>query len=451
MANNRRRPMRVAQRKPSAQKTQPNRSSRSRRNIAKPRRSQPSASGRRSYSDRNVRSGNIASIFTGRNLIIAGAGLLVVVLLIMLLAGVFSGSKTFVAEQGTLNFTLENSGLVVRKETSYKAENYGKTEFIAKEGQAVSKGTAIADAYSWDYNEKDYNDLKELQEKIMDYLEASAQNTIKVEDIQDLNALITAKTAEVFATIKGTAFGNLDNLERDLTLLMEERSKLYRDNTKTDDQLTTYYGEETALLTRIQDYKNTIVAEEDGLVSFYFDGKEPIMTVENLETLSVKNFNEIMQGKQDYIASEGGRPLYRLVNRNEWNVMMVTNKAVPEFAGKTTFEVQFSFGEDYKYQGVIASHREEGGKHIYVLQFSQDIDKMLMARQVSFSVSASYTGIQVPKNVIKKKEGLLGVYYQVAGKKVFEPIEVLIEQDGQAIIRSTNISTTLQAGSTIYQ
>ena len=65
-------------------------------------------------------------------------GVLASIVLVIVLISLFS-ARTFVAEEGTISFSQDSSGVVIRKERLYKADNYGKTEFIAQEGQVVTK------------------------------------------------------------------------------------------------------------------------------------------------------------------------------------------------------------------------------------------------------------------------------------------------------------------------
>ncbi len=380
-----------------------------------------------------------------------GGGALAAVILAVVLISVLS-VRTFTAEQGTISFSKNSSGVVIRKETLYKADNYGKTEFIAQEGQIVTKGTPIADVYSWDYNDKDYEELKQLQEKIMDYQQNNVYSNIRSEDLENLNAMIDEKSAEIRSIVKGEKEGNLLVLNKELEKLMDERAAVLRDSTKQDDQLKAFYDQETALKNKIDNWKQTILAENDGIVSFYFDGTEVLLTPENMTKLTVKNINDILQGKTNYTSTEtASRALYRLVNQNEWYVVMICDEKVPEFENQSAFQVEFSYGEDYKYSATVCGHNSESGKEIYYLAFSQPVDKLLLARQVEFKISADYVGIKVPVSAVKTKDGVSGVYYKNEdGKKVFEPSAVLIRQDKQCIIEPVDLRSGLGVGSEIY-
>lgn len=379
------------------------------------------------------------------------AGVLAGVLVLSLLLMVLLRKKTFTAERDTVNFSVAGQGVLIRSERLYSAEGYGRAEYIAQEGQVLSAGSPIADVYSNDYSDKDYAALKELQEKILDYQQNNAQSGIIDEDMVALNKQIAAKTDEIRAVITGAQAGSLDQLQRDIRLLMEERADILRRAAKEDSQLSAFYAQEQTLITKIQNYKRTLVAESDGVVSFYFDGTETLLTPENMELLTVKNINNILNGTFSYeSAAAQSKPLYRLVDRNEWYVALVMDKEVIEFAQDTAFTVTFSFGADYTYTASVVGHVSESGKELYFFRFSEDVDKLLRARQVSVEVSARYVGIRVPVSALKEKDGQTGVYYVHEGKKEFAPVEVLIRQDKIAILRAVGAEGSLAVGSEIY-
>lgn len=379
----------------------------------------------------------------------AGGGAL---LLIVLLILIFGGKKTFTAERGTLSFSTTGSGIVIRSEKLYTAEGYGKAEYIAEEGQVLSAGSPIADVYSNDYSDKDYAALKELQEKILDYQQNNAQSGIIDEDMVALSEQIASKTEQIRSVITGSSEGNLAQLQREISQLMDERADILRNAAKEDEQLASFYEQEQTLITRIQNYKRTLVAENDGIVSFYFDGTETLLTPENMPLLTARNINNILNGTFTYdtTAVTQSKPLYRLVDRNQWYVVMITDHEIPQFEQDTAFTVTFSFGADYTYTASVHDHISESGRELYYFKFNEDVDKLLRARQVNMEISARYVGIDVPQSALKKKDGVIGVYYVKDGRKTFEPVEVLTRQEKRAIIRAVDAGSTLSVGSEIY-
>lgn len=366
------------------------------------------------------------------------------------------------ATQGTMPFSYEGKGLVIRKEKLYKAENYGKTSFIAQEGEVVTSGTAIADVYSWDYNASDVAQLNVIQDTIMDYQQKYLVDETLQKELSSKNEQINAKAKEISDVVAGNATGDLIKLEKELKQLMNERREFLNDAVNEDEQLKTFKDQEKDLETRINDWKQTILAESDGVVSFYFDGLETLLTPDNINKLTVGNINDIFAGKSiagvsrstETTASEPSgtsRPLYRLVEQNLWYVVFVADKSIPEFENKSnSFDVVFSAGDTKTYTGTVMGGTEDSGKHIYYLQFKDPIDDMVMARKVTLNISATFTGTQVPSSAVKLVDGKLGVYMDENGKKVFEQVSVKTIADDKAIVVPSDISSPLKAGSTVY-
>ncbi len=362
------------------------------------------------------------------------------------------GSQPFTAQQGTMRFEYDAEGIVIRSEKLYQAENYGKTVFLAEEGQSVAAGASIAEVYSWDYSEQDVEELYTLQDTIMDYLEVYMLQDALNQDLQSLTDSIVEKTEEIAAVVRGETTGDLQKLERELKILMDERQRFLRESLNEDDQLRTYYEQENNLQTRINDSKTTITAESAGLVSFYFDGTETLLTPENMQNLTVQNIQDITAGKSFYQqdGQDVTKPLYRLVEQNLFYVVMVADEQVPEFANNTAFQVQFSGDEESTYVGKVIGYVEDSGQYLYYLEFNEDVSKLLTARRVSMKITSDYVGIEVPASAIKTVDGQQGVYYDRDGERVFEPVTVLIERDGNAIIQAVDISSSLSSSSTIY-
>lgn len=382
--------------------------------------------------------------------IIAGAiaAAAVVVLVIFLFS-----AKSAVVERDTVSFSVDQTGIIVRNEKLYKAENYAKTEFIAEEGQVVAAGAEVANVYSWEYNDEVVDSLRLVREKILDYQVNNIYKDVISKDLDTVNDAIHQCTLRLQAVVLGDSDEDLQKLEREIDQLMEERSKLLKASVQADDTLTAFYAEEAALLANIDGWKITSYAENDGIVSFYFDGAETLLTPDNMYKLSVKDIEDVLNGKKYYaVAGENSaRPLYRLVDRDDWYVVALSSREVPEFENDTAFQVRFTENDELKYVGKVEGRKEEDGKYKYYFHFNQSIDKLLLARTVDMTISADYVGLSVPEKAIKEKNGVTGVNYSNEGeKRQFAEVRVLIRYDGKALIEPVDIASTLETGSIVH-
>ncbi len=378
-----------------------------------------------------------------------GVILVLAVAVIILAVNMFK-PKTFSVESGAMSFQTDADGIMIKNETLYSAEGYGRAEYVAQDGQFVQTGTLIAEVYSNDYSENDYNTLKELREKILDYQQTNAQTGVIDQDMASLDEQISRISEQIRNIISREQEGDLRQLQIDITRLMDERSSIMRSAAKEDSQLSSYYEQERTLLDKIKNYRRDLIAEKDGIVSFYFDGTETVLSPSTMNNLTVKTINNVLSGRLGIDLSNTVKPLYKVVDRNDWYIAVVKDKEVPEFLEDQKFVVAFSFGNDYTYEGKLVSHLEDNGKYIYIFNFEENIDKLLRARRISCSISVRYTGLQVDTSVIKEKDGQKGVYYLKNGEKTFEPVDVLITQGGKSIIKVKDSSSALKDGSEVY-
>ena len=204
-----------------------------------------------------------------------GVILVLAVAVIILAVNMFK-PKTFSVESGAMSFQTDADGIMIKNETLYSAEGYGRAEYVAQDGQFVQTGTLIAEVYSNDYSENDYNTLKELREKILDYQQTNAQTGVIDQDMASLDEQISRISEQIRKIISREQEGDLRQLQIDITRLMDERSSIMRSAAKEDSQLSSYYEQERTLLDKIKNYRRDLIAEKDGIVSFYFDGTETV-------------------------------------------------------------------------------------------------------------------------------------------------------------------------------
>ena len=238
---------------------------------------------------------------------------------------------------------------------------------------------------------------------------------------------------------------------------MQERQKFLNEAVAEDEQLKAFYEQRNDLETRIADWKQTILAESDGVVSFYFDGLETVLTPDNMTKLTPANIADVFAGKS-IVPTSGNEPsqtsarsLYRLVEQNEWYVVFVADSRIAEFENPSNvFNVEFSAGENLTFRGSVSESQESGGKYLYYLKFTEPISDMVMARKVNMSITATFSGVQVPAGAVRMADNQLGVYVDNGGNKEFVAVKVKTIDDQMAIVEPENMSSPLIPGCTVY-
>lgn len=341
--------------------------------------------------------------------------------------------QTVEVEQGTIPFEAEVSVVVVRDEQVISAQNYGKANYIASEGERVEAEAPVMEVYKWGYNEKVMNDLIDYQTKIEQYQE----NDFESEELANLQNQINTKAVELRNIINGTAEGDVITAERELKYLMTQKQQYLKDNVSADQQLEGFYAQEEEIQARVNNWRQQLTAPSAGVVSYYFDGAENTLNAANIENIKSEDIVDILNGTTSVQApqnEETEKPVYRLVNSFKWYLVIRSETEIPEFANGREFSVAFDDYVARQYQGVVSGTVKEENDYLYVIEISDDIGELLNVRRTEARVFTQFKGLKIPEKALKEKDGVTGVYVVVGRDKTFVPVTVDIVKDGNAII-----------------
>lgn len=344
-------------------------------------------------------------------------------------------------------FSTSYDMLVIRTEVVYEGKNYGKTDFIAEEGQRVTAGDPIAEVYSWEYNDDTLSQLLDLQETILNY-EVNVSRAGVIDDrLTEINGRIGAKVDEIqLAVVQGRPQDSL-KLQRELQALLDERTAYLKSVVVPDNTLLGYYEDEEALLTTIGDWRTELAASADGVVSFYFDGCEALMTPANIGSFTEEALEEVASGKtiETEQSDAAYAPLYRIVDTTDWYVVMYSADAIPEMHEGNAFSLMFNDYTDYQYTGVVydATVLEENGGFVYTIRIRDDIGPLIGERRVTARLYGELEGWRVKKGCVEEAEGV--TYVETADGQ-FIPVLIVADDGEYYLVRTYEGEASLAEG-----
>ena len=380
------------------------------------------------------------------------------ILIAAVAAGVFllwfflNYNPSVIAENGKIAFETTQSVVIARDEDVVTEENYGKVTYIASEGEYVTEGSEIAEVYRIGYNDKVLSDLLDVQTKIGQYQENTLLGDVLDQNLIAINTSIEQKAEAVAAAVSGESDDDLLLLEKELNRLLEDKLAYLKEVVNADSQLDDYYAQEQELAERVESWKQSVTAQEAGVVSFYFDGCEALLNADNLEQLTIKDINDILNGSSltQISGSDADKPLYRIVNSYKWYLLIVSSSRIPEFEVNQEFYISFDEYLDKQYSGKIVGIREEDSGFVYVMEINDDIGPLISTRRTSAYIYTVFEGIKVPSSCVKTVEEQTGVYVRKeGGEQEFVPVTVLIQKDGDSIIQPAAEGYAINAGTEI--
>lgn len=363
---------------------------------------------------------------------------------------VLRGQPTAAVEWAETEYSAKYDMLVVRSEVVYEARNYGKTDFIAVEGQHVDEGDPIVEVYEWGYNDETLSILLDRQKTILKYQTDELQAGIIDEQLNDINRRIDGKAREIQQVVADGQRDKSLSLEREMAALLEERMAHLKSAVMPDESLRKFYAEETELLTQIAGWRTSINAKESGMVSFYFDGCEALMTKENIGRFTKKALEEVTQGKtiKTAEADQATAPLYRVVDENEWYVVLLTEKKIPEMFVGNAFSLVFDDYLEMQYTGVVfdTTVLENNDGYVYTVLIQDNIGPLLGERRVSARLYNKQEGLRIPVGCVRSAEE--ADYVETAEGEIV-PVIVVAQSGDYVFIRTYQGQPELEVGQLI--
>ncbi len=370
----------------------------------------------------------------------------------VLVAMLLHSRPTAAVEWASAEFDARFEMLIVRDEVVYEAKSYGKTKYIAQEAQIVDAGEAIVEVYELGYNDDSLSKLVELQKSILKYQTEVRREGIIDEKLNEINGRIDAKAREIQQAIFEENHFVMLNLERQMEGLLGERMEYLKSVTVPDEHLNSLYMQEEELVNLFSKWRRLLISEESGVVSFYFDGCESLMAKKNIGSFTRAALEEVSAGKTIRTSQENQAyaPLYRLVDENEWYVVLLSDKRIPEMYKGNKFSIVFDNYLDLRYNGIVydATGLDNNDGFVYTIMIQDNIGPLLGERRVSARLYGVQESLRIPKSCIITIER--ADYVETLDGE-YVPVLVVADDGEYVLVKNYEGSPALNLGQLVYR
>lgn len=354
------------------------------------------------------------------------------------LSGLFRPAQV---EWGRLTSEQAITAIVLRDERLVASTDYAKLTCVAAEGEAVKQDDPVAMLYLTGYSPTDLENLSIQEDKIKDYQENNILKDVVNKDLDNLNAKIEDKMTAISAKAAAGQTQSLLVDERDLKDLMDQRKQLMHDTIQADDMLTTYYQQKENLENKIAQTRKTVTAPSAGLVSFYLDNYEQVLTVDSIGHMTPTTIRELLKNLQSQSQAvksddvvEPGEPVCRVVNPDAWYAVVLMKKGdgVPAEGSQTdlTFD-----GMREPVTTTVQKVVTEGRNTLVVFKVPEGVQQMISLRLVSGRMGADVAGLRVPVKYLKRDGDKSTVSVRLSNGKTQQiAVKVLGMDDRYAIV-----------------
>lgn len=326
--------------------------------------------------------------------------------------------------------------VIIRDELIVSFEGLEKVDFVAPEGSHVSAGDPIADIYATSYIQKEHARLDTTRESIRAYHQGLFVDFTDTA-LERLDQNVNLKALELKRLVTGESSGNMINLEAELSAAMLERQDYLSLNRLDDTKLMQLYQDEAKRIGNITSWRNSATASRDGIVSFYFDGYEDILTAENFASLSADTLRKVFAGDTSIQTQRSKRSeqVYRIVSDEAWYVALISRDTSWSPVTGQQLSFQLDGFEDLVYSGTVLGVQRSGSDVIIQLSSTDPIGPLVYQRAGKATVGIFTTGLSVPVRAIIDQNGQPMVWVHGSYGATPVPVEILSQDSEYAIVQ----------------
>ncbi len=360
---------------------------------------------------------------------------LIVVYTVYHIVGVF-GEKvtTHAAGITTESRVLNYVGYIFRDEKVLTASENGITEYLVTDGTKVSEGQELAKVYSKNRNLQSY--AARLDEFIS-ILEQSGGSSLTGANMEEQQKNNEAAYDAIIKLLSNSDSAGLDLQFKRLLVGLNLEDGLVKGDAAAAAKLLSRLKAERQELFSSSGSSVTCKTNKTGYFFSGTDGCEGKFTMEAAENISFEDFNELSSYAQ--FPKQNEDAYGKLCDSSEWMMIIPADKDDVEFFEEgESYSVLFSDNNRTTLPMTLKGIATEEDSDKVLLSFFCDRQprgfKFQRCQGVSITLS-TVSGINVPKNVVERGEGIIGVYILRGSVVHFRYIEVLYEGEDYYLVK----------------
>jgi len=364
---------------------------------------------------------------------------LVIFVIYNLLTFYITPEMSIIAQNRTIEVSYEFEGIISRNEETIDidVDQKGILDPAVSENQMVKKGALIATYFDNGIDEETRSELKSINKKITELKATPTEDAAPLTE-QELSHSIIQKTDELIDAASGKDVSEIKNIKSELVTLSNKKTIEVGEVSATADTLEDLMKEKTKIEKKYDGSKKDIISPVHGIFSSAIDGYEKELTIEKSQKLSVSDYEKIMNRNPDSDVDE--RPELKIIDSFRWAVSVCADEQKAKtFSVGEEITIRFSGEEKGAKATIEYISALQSGKYIITAVSNTYSEYAMTNRLASMTfVKATYSGLYVPVEAIRVKDGKTGVYVRTENTMKYKEIEVLYKDDESAIVKIDN-------------
>ncbi len=341
------------------------------------------------------------------------------------------GTQT--AHEQTVLETMNAEMFIIRDETVLASSSSGVTVPLAENGERVSKGSAIAAVFSSEAAAENYIKLQSLNKQLKAYQKIDGQLSIANIDLDKLTGEIDSEFRSILDAAYSNDFSNLGNDKLSFSEKLSRRQISLGQTVDCSAKIAELQSQ-IAALNSSSTPSQIISAESSGYFVSKEDGYENIISVEDIETLTLEKLEEAKNSKKKdpSVGSIG-----KLIDGYNWYVATVVDSSeAVKFAKNRT--VRLIFGDSEKDSVTTYLHSVKNvndNQSLVVFRCNVMNEDVVALRKVEGKIVINeFTGLKVNRDAIRLDEnGNQGVFIRRGNIVNFRSLNIIYSEDAFVI------------------
>lgn len=354
-------------------------------------------------------------------------------------------TETEVAVKITVNDSFKASGWFFRNETVVEGARGDTVKHIVQGGDKVQKDAPLAVVYSNKRTLENGQKIAMFDDQI-ELLRNAAQTITSKSDLFKIEGMITSKISEISSGVQeGVVLNTQANVKelRNLCLRKGINSAGADVIRQQSDELE---AERNYLQNQIGNASVSISSPAAGFFSEVVDGFETVLTIDQLQYMTVDDVEKLDQNK---IKLQEKESLGKIVEDFRWYFAMVVSQSnLKNVYVGDKISIRFSqMNKDIPVRIEDIRKQKNSEKALLIVSGMEITSEILSFRYQTVDViKETYTGIKVPKRAVRVRtnrsgKSVKGVYILPDSMSRFKTIDVLYEIDDYYVVKQGTTST----------
>lgn len=327
--------------------------------------------------------------------------------------------------EDTVLETVDARMFVIRDEVLLTNQASGVTVQLAENGERVSKGSEIAAVFPSVEVANNYLQINSLKEKLEVYKKIDNQLKLANIDLSKLNSEIDSEFLSILDSVYDNEYVGVN--ESKLTFSEKLSSKQISIGETVDcSAKIAQLSDSITALSSVSAPNSIITAEESGFYVGRADGFENIITVKDIDNLTVEMLEKALSAESSEIPDNS---IGKIIYGYNWYVATVLDAAntVGFKQGKAVKLLLGESGTDAVRTKVHSVKAIDDRKTLVVFSCNLMNDELASIRKVDGKVIINeYSGLKVPKEALRFDEnGNPGVYIRRADIVNFRSLNIV--------------------------